>query len=443
MVGLESHKPGRTVEAPALCGYLHEEPAPVRQKFLTPGAWALLVVMGLGVLAGLYRFTFGLQASTNLNQTYPWGLWIIADVAFIALAAGGFTTALIAHVLHREQFHSLARPALVVAMLGYTLAACALMADLGKYYNIWHPILPWCWQGNSALFEVGMCVMLYVTVLYLEFIPVFCERFIGDPHFPRLGRLCAFVNRASSKVMFLVVLLGVGISFLHQSSLGHVMVLAPTKLHPLWYSPIISLLFLISAIAVGFPTVIFACLYAAWAFKLKPHMEALSSLAKFTPVLLAVYFAFKLGDMIMRGSYVYLAQANLQTAFFLIEMVVGVLLPLFMLASVRVRRAPKLLALACALAMFGVVLNRTNVYWIGYHPQRAATMYFPSWCEWLVALGATAALILVWRFIAIIFPVVSQPLMVGWTSRDSDTPSSQPAYETIRQNAAPSALEKA
>ena len=417
----------RTEEVPALCGHLHEHPAPVRQKLLTPGAWALLVVVVIGLLAGLYRFAFGLQASTNLNQTYPWGLWIIADVAFIALAAGGFTTALIAHVLHREQFHSLARPALVVAMLGYTLAACALLADLGKYYNIWHPILPWCWQGNSALFEVGMCVMCYVTVLYLEFIPVFCERFIGDSKFPRLGRLCELVNRTAGKVMFLIVLIGVGISFLHQSSLGHVMVLAPTKLHPLWYTPIISLHFLVSAIAVGFPTVIFACLYAAWAFKLKPHMEALSSLAKFIPVLLAVYFAFKLGDMIMRGSYVYLAEANLQTATFLVEMVIGVLVPMVMLTSARVRRTPKLLALACALAMFGVVLNRTNVYWLGYHPLRAEAMYFPSWCEWLVGLGATAALILVWRFIAILFPVVSQPLVAGWTSKDEVSPKGQPA----------------
>ena len=422
MVGYQLQKTAcKTEELPALSGHVHEHPAPVRQKLLTPGAWALLAVVGLGLLAGLYRFSFGLAASTNLSQTYPWGLWIIADVAFIALAAGGFTTALIAHVLHRELFHSLARPALVVAMLGYTLAACALLADLGKYYNIWHPILPWCWQGNSALFEVGMCVMLYVTVLYLEFIPVFCERFIGDAKFPRLGRLCEIVNRASSKVMFLIVLLGVGISFLHQSSLGHVMVLAPTKLHPLWYTPIISLMFLISAIAVGFPTVIFACLYASWAFKLKPHMEALSSLAKFTPVLLAVYFAFKFGDMIMRGSYVYLTELNLQSSFFLIEMVIGVLVPIFMLASARVRRTPKWLALACALAMFGVVLNRTNVYWIGYRPLRAESMYFPSWCEWLVGLGALAALILVWRFIAILFPVVSQPLVAGWTSKE-ETP---------------------
>ena len=174
---------------------VHDHAVPINRRLLTPGVWALLALTAVGVVAGVYRFLFGLEASTNLNQQYPWGIWIIGDVSLIALAAGGFTTAAIAHVFHRRHFHALARPALVVALLGYTFACILLAADLGRYYNIWHPILPGMWQGNSALFEVGMCVMCYLTVLYIEFIPVFCERFIGDPAWPRLAQICSAVNR--------------------------------------------------------------------------------------------------------------------------------------------------------------------------------------------------------------------------------------------------------
>ena len=390
----------------------HDQPVPINRKLFTPGVWGLLLLVAMGIALGAYRFVFGLQASTNLSQQYPWGLWIIADISFIALAAGGFTTAAIAHVFHRERFHTLARPALIVALLGYTLASCALLADLGKYYNIWRPILPSCWQGNSALFEVGMCVMCYLGVLYVEFIPTACERFIDDLRFPRLSRACTFVSRVCGRAMFVFIIAGVGISCLHQSSLGHIMVLVPSKLHALWYTPILSLLFLLSAITVGFPTVIFACLYASWALRLKPQMDTLKALAKYIPIFLALYLAFKVGDMLIRGSYVYLAEGSIQNLMFIIEMVVGVIVPLCMLVSRRVLNSPGLLAIATALVMFGVVLNRTNVYWIGYQPARATTMYFPSLAEWGVSIGALAALIFCWRVMATYLPVMSQPARV-------------------------------
>ena len=385
----------------------HLEPAPYERKLLTPGVMALIALAAIGGIFGLYRFVVGLQDSTNLTQEYPWGLWIIADISFIALGAGGFTTAAIAHVFHREQFHALARPALVVALLGYTFASCALLADLGKYYNIWHPILPQCWQGNSALFEVGMCVMCYLTVLWVEFIPAVCERFVDDLRFPLIARLCGVLNKWASKAMFLFVIAGVGISCLHQSSLGHIMVLVPSKLHGLWYSPILSIMFLTSAIAVGFPTVLFACLYASWAFKFKPDMKTLGSLARFVPILLAVYIAFKAGDMLIRGSYVYLNEISLQTASFAVEIVAGLFIPFAMFLSPRVRQSPRRLALASGLVMMGVVLNRVNVYWIGYHPARADYRYFPSITEWAVTIGSLAMLLLVWRILATYLPILT------------------------------------
>ena len=403
----QSHAACRNGENHTMTHY--DIPVPINRKLLAPGTIMLLVIMGIGLVAGVYRFLFGLEASTNLSQQYPWGLWIIADVSFIALAAGGFTTAAIAHVFHREVFHALARPALVTALLGYTCACLALAADLGRYYNIWHPLLPAMWQGNSALFEVGMCVMCYLTVLYIEFVPVFCERFIDDVRYPAFGRLCAKVNRFVGRTMGVVIVLGVGISCLHQSSLGHVMALVPTKLHPLWYSPILALLFLVSAIATGFPTVIFVCITASWGLKLRTPIHMLGALARYVPVFLSFYLAFKIGDMLIRRSYLHLADNALLTTMFLIEMIPCLIVPLVMTALTRVRMSPRWLGLACFLAMFGIVLNRANVYWIGYQPPFATHMYVPSLSEWLLTIGVIATLVFIWRLIVIYFPVLSFP----------------------------------
>ncbi|MCK4341020.1 MAG: Ni/Fe-hydrogenase cytochrome b subunit [Phycisphaerae bacterium] len=387
----------------------HDPPVPVNRKLLTPGVWALLALMAFGAVCGVYRLLFGLEASTNLNQQYPWGLWIIADVSFIALAAGGFTTAAIAHIFHRQYCHALARPALVAALLGYTFACVVLAADLGRYYNIWHPMLPSMWQGNSALFEVGMCVMCYLVVLYVEFVPIFCERFIGSPGHPKLSRVCEAANRVVGKTMFLFIILGVAISCLHQSSLGHVMALVPSKLHPLWYSPILSLLFLLSAIATGFPTVIFVCICGSWALKLKPEMRVLGALAKYIPFFLSIYLAVKIGDMLIRGTWLHI-DGSPQSMVFIVEMLLGLVIPIAMTASRRVRGSPRWLSVAALLVMLGVVLNRANVYLIGYQPPHVVRIYFPSLAEWGLTIGSVAALLVLWRVIVTYFPVIGPPL---------------------------------
>lgn len=374
-------------------------------------ATALLAgLAAVGVAAGLYRFGLGLKASTNLDHFYPWGLWIVADVSFIALAAGGFVTAAVVHVLHRERYHFLVRPALLTAMLGYTFACLLLAADLGRYYNIWHPILPHMWQGNSALFEVGMCVMTYLVVLYLEFVPIFCQRFVSDRRHPRLSRLCAGVDRIASRCMSFIIVLGVGISCLHQSSLGHIFVLAPTKLHPLWWTPILSLLFLLSAVMTGLPTVILVCLLAGRSFRKPAPMRALGEVAKYLPVVLSIYLAIKVGDLLLRGALVHLMQLSLPSLMLLVELVGGVLGPLILLALPRVRRSPGWLGFAALLVMLGVVINRANVYWIGFQPVGAPHRYVPSLAEWAFTAGMVAALVLLWRLEAARFSII------GWRS---------------------------
>jgi Ni/Fe-hydrogenase subunit HybB-like protein len=387
----------------------HEEPQPAARSLLTPGVFMLLGLTITGLFFGLYRFFFGLGAATNLDQQHPWGLWIAIDVASgVALAAGGFTSAFLTHILHRERYHVVARPALLTAMLGYTFVCIGLQADLGRYYNVWHPMV--MWQGNSVLFEVGICVMCYLNVLYLEFAPIFFERIIKqEERFPRLARLARLANPQFEKIMFLLVIAGCTLSCLHQSSLGNLMVIAPYKLHPLWWTPLSPLLFLMSAIAVGFPMVIWESLFAGWSLRLRPEMNVLGPLARFIPLTLGTYLAVKIGDMIHRGTYVYLGDGSLESRCWMAEIGLGVVLPLLMLLSPRVRRSPRLLFVAVMLIVLGVLFNRINVFLIGYRPPYAIRTYVPSTTEFAVTLGLIACLMLVYRVIVTCLPVISQP----------------------------------
>jgi Ni/Fe-hydrogenase subunit HybB-like protein len=296
-------------------------------------------------------------------------------------------------------------------MLGYTFVGIGLMADLGRYYNIWHPAMPWMWSPNSALFEVGMCVMLYLTVLYLEFAPIVCERLIDDRRWPAVGRACTAIHSALRKVMPLLIIAGVVLSCAHQSSLGNLMVLAPTKVHPLFWTPILTILFLLSAIAVGFPMVIFEGLYAAWALKLKPEMHVLSKLAKYIPVLLGIYLGFKIGDMVVRESYVYLSASkwSVVSTMFVIEMVFGVMVPFAMLLSARVRNTPRWLFVASLLVVLGVALNRSNVFLVAFQPLYPVKSYFPAIGEFAVTIGLVSLLMICYRVIVTYFPVITHP----------------------------------
>lgn len=390
--------------------------APVeKQRYFTTGVWVLvgLALFGLGAVG--YRFVFGLAAATNLTNGYPWGLWIGIDVATgVALAAGGFTTAFLVHIIHRKEYHILVRPALLTALLGYTFVALGLLVDLGRYYNVWHPMLPSMWQGNSALFEVGICVMLYLTVLYIEFIPVVAERFEKGIDLPGLfhrlsgvaSGLIRFLNRTVGHVMFIFIILGVVLSCMHQSSLGALMTIVPTKLHPLWHTPILSMLFLLSAFAVGFPMVIFESVLVQRSFRLKPETEVLSNLSRIIPVILGIYLTAKLIDMVNRGTYVYLDDGSLESVSFLVEMIGGVVAPLVIFSVASLRRKTSWLFAGATLVVLGVVLNRYNVFILGYHPTYAEARYIPAWTEVAVTVGLVATLVLIYRFLVMKLPVI-------------------------------------
>jgi Ni/Fe-hydrogenase subunit HybB-like protein len=388
--------------------------APVSgKKLLTPGVWVLLSFMAVGFIFFFLRFLFGIGSVANLNNQFPWGIWIGIDVASgVALAAGGFTTGAIAYVFNRRQYQAVIRPALLTAMLGYTFVVLGLMVDIGRYWNITSPMFNW--NGNSVLFEVAICVMIYLNVLYIEFIPIVIERFKGRVKLPgapvainrTAEKILSIADGILGKVMFVFIIAGIVLSCLHQSSLGSLMLIAPYKVHPLWYTPILPLLFLLSAIAAGYPMVTVESLLGSWSFKRRPEMEVLTPLAKFMPVLMGLYLVFKIGDMLVRGTYVYLFDGTYQTNAFIIEVLFGVILPFVLVLFKKIRSSARWLFTASTVFVLGILINRINVFLVSYTPPYAITAYFPALGEIFITVGLIATLMFLYRVFVLIFPVL-------------------------------------
>ena len=259
--------------------------------------------------------------------------------------------------------------------------------------------------------------MAYVTVLYIEFIPIVTERFIGRVNFKGvlavfnkiLDKLLRLLDRIMDKALFFFIILGVVLSCLHQSSLGTLMMIAGDKIHPLWQSPIAPLMYLLSALAVGFPMVIMESLISSRSFGLKPEMDVLAKLGRFVGPMLGIYLAFKLGDMAIRETFVYLNEFSLPSVMWVIEILFGVIIPLRMFLWDKVLQSPLWIFVASNLVIFGVLLNRFNNFIIAYTPLYAEHPYWPSFGEISVTVGFISLEVLLYRALVMIFPVISQP----------------------------------
>ena len=334
----------------------------------------LLVILAAGFYSTLLRFTKGLGAATHLTDRFPWGLWIGFDVICgVGLAAGGFTLAAIVYVFHLRRFHPILRPSILTAFLGYALVAVALLYDLGKPYNIWHPLI--MWNPHSVMFEVAWCVMLYLTVLALEFSPAVFERF-------RMQKPLELLKA----ITIPLVIVGVLLSTLHQSSLGSLFLIVPSKLHPYWYSPLLPLFFFISAVGAGMAMVIFESNLSARAFGQEIEMPLLAALGRAMAVVLGVYGILRLQDLWRRGALAHLREPSTETVLFALEIVLGLLIPLSLLLLRRVREDREGLFAAAVLVITGFFLNRLNVSITGLE-YSARAHYFPKWTEVAVTLS--------------------------------------------------------
>jgi Ni/Fe-hydrogenase subunit HybB-like protein len=344
----------------------------------------LVLVLGTGTGIILLRFVYGIGAVTNLSDQFPWGLWISFDVmSGVALAAGAFVIAATVHIFRIERFEPLVRPAILTGLLGYLLVVAGLVVDLGRPYNVWRPLVHW--QHYSVLWEVGVCVATYTTVLLIEFLPVVLER---------LNTIKAITKRLPTVLLYRVlkrisigfVILGVVLSTLHQSSLGSLWVLLPEKLSPLWYSLYLPVFFWISAVAVGLAMTIVESTLSSKAFQRGLEIDLLADLAKAASVVLFIYLVARGADLIARGAWPLLFEPNLQTVAFWVEVGLGVLVPAIIFAIKPLRHKPGMLfGGALMVVLFGVVLNRLNVGIVGLWPY-TGQIYFPSWMEIVVTI---------------------------------------------------------
>ncbi len=381
---------------------MHHEPRPIARPFWSPGVLVMLGLMLAGAVALVARYTGGLGYVTNLSNSTPWGIWIGIDVASgVALAAGGFTTAAVAHIFGRHAYESVTRPALLTAALGYTFVAFGVFLDIGRSWAIWKPMF---YQNpNSALFEVAMCVMAYLTVLWIEMVPILAARLGG-----RIP-LLAWLDRKLSAFMWVFIILGVVLSCMHQSSLGTLLVIAPTKVHPLWYTPFLPLLFLLSAFAVGYPMVVVETTLATSSLRLDGEMDVLAPLSRYTVILLAVYLAAKVIDLSARGVWALAFDGSTQANAFLVELGLGVVLPLALLLFPGVRRNRRGLFLAGLLIVLGVLLNRINVFVTAFSPHTGQATYYPAMGEIIITVGAAATIMFLYRLFVTKLPVIGAP----------------------------------
>lgn len=346
----------------------------------------LWLITGFAAAVALNRYIFGLGVTTNLNDSTPWGLWIGFDVmGGVALAGGGFVITAIFYIMRQEKFHPLVKPAVLTAFLGYLAVIFGLLIDLGLPWNIWHMIV--YWNPHSPLFEVGWCVMLYTTVLLLEFSPVPLEKF------SRYAKVRNFLMR----FRFLFVLLGIMLSTLHQSSLGSLFLIMPFKLHPLWYSNILPVQFFISAVALGLMMVAFESLVSHWLYKREPEVDLVSKLCKAAVWILTVYLIVKITDIILTDKFEMIFDGSWQSNLFIIEILISTILPAVMFAVPKFRINKKVQWIGSFMVVFGMVLNRIDV---GGLTMLGATgdSYTPSWTEITISLGVVSAAALVFLF---------------------------------------------
>ena len=426
-------------------GHHHPEFERLDAKLLTPFNMVLVLLMGLCGVSLVARFALGLGRSTGLSDTYPWGLWILFDLVWIAVAAGAFAMAGIIYLLQRKDLYGLGRSAVLMGLLSYSFVMVTLLADLGLPWQSYQLALQA--PHHSAMFEVSWCVGLYVTILALEFLPVVLERFGWNRALGLWKRwsgayvaaavtlfvylmsrnllyallaaaifgTLAWLFRAREKTFepILLAIAAVTLSTMHQSSLGSLYLLMPNMLAPQWWSPVLPVSFFLSSVVAGTALVILIDMWIAKGWRRRLEMTRLSSVGQITFWSLFAYLAFRLGDMAVRGQLAGSFGGRMGLAF-AAEILLGGVLPLILLSARSLRDRRGVLFLGALLAVLGVVYNRMNVVLFamtfqGRMPWQAPEPYAPSIYEWGISVGLIAATVFLFGVGARIFPVLSKP----------------------------------
>lgn len=383
-----------------------EHARPVGGRLFTRPVLVLGGIFAIGALFVLIRLILGLGAVTALSDGYPWGLWIAFDVVTgTALACGGYAVALLVYILNKGQYHPLVRPAILTSALGYTLAGIGIGLDVGRWWNIWRvPLYFWEWNLSSVLLEVALCVMAYIFVLWIELSPAFLEkaRAAGPP---KLQAFAARVQPVLNRSLIWIVALGILLPTMHQSSLGSLMLLAGPRLHPLWYTGWLPLLFLISCVAMGYATVVFEAALSSALLKRKAETDMLAGVAGAMVPIIFLYPVLRIADLAAAGKLGLLFAFDVFSMMALLELGLA-LAPGFMLLNRRRRRDLGHLFRAAVLMMLAGGLYRFDTYLVAFRPGDNWS-YFPSVPEMLITLGLVAAEIMVYIAVIKFFPILT------------------------------------
>jgi Ni/Fe-hydrogenase subunit HybB-like protein len=354
------------------------EKEPLGKKVIT---WPFLACLFVALIALYFiakRFIFGIGAVSNMNDGYPWGIWIAFDVVVgTALACGGYAMALLVYVFNKGEYSPLVRPALMTSVFGYTLAGVSVLIDIGRYWQAYNIILPWYSNLHSVMFEVALCIGTYCLVLWMELTPAFLEKY-------EARRLQEKLNR----IIFVFIALGILLPTMHQSSLGTMMLMAGYKLSPLWRTQFLPLLFLLTALLTGYAVVIMESYLSAVWFKRPFETNLLSKMANFIPWLLGIYLVIRIQAINTGGNLVLAFDGSVKGNMFLVENLFLFVAFLLLLYPAN-RRSARGLFLSALFIVTGASFYRINTYITGFDPGTGWT-YFPSVPEIMITLGLVA-----------------------------------------------------
>ena len=370
------------------------------KEILKPSFWKVVsvIVVTVGLISTYLRFTKGLGATTNLQDSVPWGLWIGFDFIGVGLAAAGFTIAATVHIFNIHKYEPMVRPAILTAFLGYSVVICLLLVDLGRPENFWHPLV--MWNIHSVMFEITWCIICYTTVLILEFAPVVLQKFnLKQP------------IKLLKVISIPVVIAGVLFSTLHQSSFGSLYLIVPGKLHPLWYSAWLPVHFFISCVAAGLSMIIFesyliarSCTKDQGFYNTGLKINILSGASFVVWIALIAGMLLKIYDFVNNGKLHYLTIPSMETSLFYLEIILGTIVPIVLLSNKKFREDKKWLYIISICVICGLILNRLNVSITGLVASSGIN-YFPSFDEISITLMLVVLAISAFKLIAKNFPV--------------------------------------
>jgi Ni/Fe-hydrogenase subunit HybB-like protein len=362
----------------------------------------LLALMGIAFVVAMIRYALGIGAISDLSYSYPWGFWISFDLfTGVAISSGGFLMAGTVYILRIKEFQPLLRPSVLTAFLGYIMVAVALLVDLGHPERIWYMMIHW--NHTSVLLEIGICVMSYLTVLAIEFAPVALEGF-------KLQKIAHFIH----KFIMPFVILGVVLSTLHQSSLGSLLIIQPAKLHPLWWTPFLPVMFFVSAVAIGLAMIILESSLSSRYFKRGLETHLLEKLAAAIPVVLGIYLVLKFGELAWASKLGLLFTSGWMSVLFWAEILLSSAIPLVWFAFKTNRQNQNTLLAGAIVLLLGMILNRFDVSWFAVkHPDplyylptfMSNVHYLPTLPEISISLGIFSAGILAFGLAAKYLPV--------------------------------------